>query len=790
MEVSFRTKLSSTIALLFFVIQLSFFYLLYHFISTQFAAKTQKNIQEMQQSFQFKLKELEEKLEKNAAPLLQLLSAHPAPPPFASLSLNYLQKIKDSAQTKSFAQNIDRFIIISNAYNVLYDSHTQHPLVKTFPYTQLISNTKKLSTTLILNETLYYALFIPLLSSENKTVGWVCLLKQLLPFLGKEIQQLPLLPTTALITYQIFHQPWQWMNLYQPQPVEKNLLLLALKKNIKKGDVSFVTFSHKIAFVFPLPVLEKNINLYFLLLYSKKDALLPYHTLFYSLAVLGLVGMMILFISIYRLTYRFTTPLKQMSAAITRIKQGDYEHPIPLQGTKEADQLAQVFNKMMEAIGARESVLLHQSRHDAITSLPNRVYFLEYLNKYIEQCTPEKDTLAIVSITIDRFPQINHALGHTVGERLLYHAGTRLKNSLPNAKMIAHLSNHVFIAILPNLTPKNYEEEARHIIQLFETAFSVYTVSIDLDVFVGLSFYPKDGTQASILIQKADVALHAAIYSPERYFAYQAEKDPQHFNKLSLMSELRDGLAQNEFEMYYQPKISLESDKIVQVESLVRWQHPVKGFMPPQLFIPLAEETGHIKKLTMWLLDKGFSQCSEWHKQKIPLGVSINLSVKDLLNKALIPYIKELIEQYKVNPSWLTLEITESAFMLDPESAIAAICKLHEVGLQFSIDDFGTGFSSLSYLKKIPVHELKVDKSFTEDIVKNEKVAEIVHSTVHLAHNLNMVVVCEGVEDMETYEKLKHFGCDIGQGYLFSKPIATKALMEWLHISPWGIPYL
>jgi EAL domain-containing protein (putative c-di-GMP-specific phosphodiesterase class I) len=253
------------------------------------------------------------------------------------------------------------------------------------------------------------------------------------------------------------------------------------------------------------------------------------------------------------------------------------------------------------------------------------------------------------------------------------------------------------------------------------------------------------------------------------------------------MSELREGIIQNEFEVYFQPKVNFTSGKVAQVEALARWHHPAKGFMPPNQFVPLAEETGHIKKLTLWLLEKSIEQCSQWYQNNLPIGVSVNLSVKDLLNKNLTTHIKELIKKYNIDPAWLTLEITESAFMHDPNSAIAAINKLSEIGVLFSIDDYGTGYSSLSYLRKIPVHELKIDQSFIQEITRLDRVNHIVRSTIELGHSLQISVVAEGVEDMDTYDLLKEMGCDLGQGYLFSHPISSKDFSQWLQRSRWGI---
>ncbi len=435
------------------------------------------------------------------------------------------------------------------------------------------------------------------------------------------------------------------------------------------------------------------------------------------------------------------------------------------------------FNKLSKAFN-------FQSKHDPITALPNRTYFFEYLTQHLQKNSIEP--FATVTIGIDRFPQINQALGYQIGDRLLNHVAQRLKSDLPQAQVLARLASNVFIALVPTLTPKNYHAFVEKIMAVFSTPFSVYTVQIDLDVLVGLSFFPNDGTNAAQLIQKADLALYAARYSADRCEYYQISKDPHHHHKISLMGELREGLAQNECQVFYQPKVNLKNNQVTQVEALIRWFHPIKGEMDPSEFIPLAEETGHLKKLTFWLLEKAVLQLSQWQQQHINLGISVNLSVKDLLNKKLPIHVAHLIKEHPINPALLMLEITESAFMREPQIAIDATRRLLQLGVKLSIDDFGTGYSSLSYLKKISAQELKLDKSFTQDIIHDERVAQIVQSTIRLGHSLGMEVVAEGIINENTYKMLKHFSCDLGQGYYFSQPLPLDAFHTWLKTSAFG----
>ncbi|MGD9592532.1 MAG: putative bifunctional diguanylate cyclase/phosphodiesterase [Candidatus Berkiella sp.] len=443
-----------------------------------------------------------------------------------------------------------------------------------------------------------------------------------------------------------------------------------------------------------------------------------------------------------------------------------------------------ILKKVLLKLKDREATLLFQSQHDPITKLPNRVYFLDFIQQKLE--SNEEQPFGLVTIGIDRFPQFNQALGYQIGDRLLNHVAGRLTSNLNQAQIIARLASNVFIALIPDLTQKNYSTLVEKILEIFSTPFSVYTVQIDLDVLLGFSFYPQDGHKAAPLIQKADLALYAARYSVDRCVHYQEEHDPHHHNKISLMSELREGLSQDEFQVFYQPKVDLKSNHITHVEALIRWFHPTRGDMSPDQFIPLAEETGHLKNLTLWLLEKSIIQAKIWQSESIALGISVNLSVKDLLNKKLPIYIASLLKEHGTNPSLITLEITESAFMREPQNAIIATHRLIQLGVKLSIDDYGTGYSSLNYLKELPLHELKLDKSFIQDMLSKQRTAHIVQSTIRLAHSLGMHVVAEGINDEHTVKMLRHFGCDQGQGFYFSQPLSLTELSKWLHTSPFG----
>ncbi len=277
-----------------------------------------------------------------------------------------------------------------------------------------------------------------------------------------------------------------------------------------------------------------------------------------------------------------------------------------------------------------------------------------------------------------------------------------------------------------------------------------------------------------------------AIENLDHIALYDAEKDSHYADKLSLMGELRKGIEQGEVVFHYQPKINISTGKISHVEALVRWTHPTRGFISPDDFIPMAEQTGQIQYLTQWGLEEAIKQCRQWRDQNYDINVAINLSAHDLTDNNLPKAIKKLLDKYKVRPEWLVLEVTESAVMKDPDLALYVLYALNGMGLTLSIDDYGTGYSSMSYLKKLPVQEIKIDKSFVLNLATNNEDEIIVKSTINLGHNLGLKVTAEGVEDEKSYKMLKDFGCDLAQGYLFSKALPASELEHFIESSPYG----
>jgi len=488
---------------------------------------------------------------------------------------------------------------------------------------------------------------------------------------------------------------------------------------------------------------------------------------------------------------RIIRPVHELVEAARRIQGGNYLEPVRTRAGHELGQLVDAFNAMMAGIAEREERIAYQAAHDAVTGLPNRWYFERHVDRVIRGVDSPAGDLAIVIVRIDQLDEINKLLGHDFGDQLFVAAADRLSTLVetigaitdeeePSTNIVAVHGDDVFALMLAEISAERALLEAARIVRDFEQPFTINGISVDASVHLGISCYPAHGRAAKELVQKAELALHEACDAAERTAFYTGHDEDDSQRNLSLMGELRQGLERGEFELYFQPKIDLKSGQVTHVEALARWRHPVNGFMPPDKFVPLAEQTGYIGKITRWALLAAIEQCAAWRNMGLGLSVCVNLSARDLTASDLSQMICRALEDHELDPGAIILEITESALMQDPHIALRLLNELSYVGLKLAIDDFGTGQSSMTYLKRFPVYELKIDKSFITDMLNNPEDDVIVRSTIQLAHNLGLVVTAEGVEDKETVARLAGYGCDLVQGYVFSRPLPVTELMAEL----------
>jgi diguanylate cyclase (GGDEF)-like protein len=433
--------------------------------------------------------------------------------------------------------------------------------------------------------------------------------------------------------------------------------------------------------------------------------------------------------------------------------------------------------------------LATQALYDPLTHLPNRDLLHDRLAQEIAYSTRANTGFAVVLMDLDRFKEVNDTLGHEAGDELLCEVGRRLKQAARMEDTVARLGGDEYVIILHEVGKEAVPTVAKKLLSALNAPFRLSGQSVDISGSLGISFFPEHAEDASTLIRKADIAMYVAKRAGKGYAIYSPDQENvSSRSRLSLKSELREAIQTGQLCLHYQPKINHQLKQVIGVEALVRWNHPQRGFLPPDQFIPLAEESGLIGPLDQWVLKTAIHQTAALHEAGYPLTVAVNLSARSLHDTELPAIIMDLLRHSGGDAGMLTLEITESAVMSNPSDSLGILQELDRMGIAIAIDDFGTGYSSLAYLRQLPVDELKIDKSFVMSMEKNENDAVIVRSTIDLAHNLGLDVTAEGVENRDTWDTLTILGCDVSQGYFMSKPLPTDKLMLWLNDSPWSAP--
>ena len=414
-----------------------------------------------------------------------------------------------------------------------------------------------------------------------------------------------------------------------------------------------------------------------------------------------------------------------------------------------------------------------QATTDQLTGLPNRLLLLGRIEE-------AKGQTALLMLDLNRFKEVNDTFGHQSGDLLLDQVGQRLREIAGSGTTVARLGGDEFAVFIPGASETDAELLASDIGGAIERPFLIEGCPLHVEASIGIALSPQHGTDPLTLFRHADVAMYTAKRGHKGHAIYDAQLDQYSPRRLALLAELREAIANDGLRLYYQPKAELKTGRVKSVEALVRWQHPTQGFIPPDQFIPLAEQTGLIEPLTQWVLETAMQQCRDWLESGIELGVAVNLSTWNLRDMSLPETIARLLARYQVTPNLLTVEVTESAIMEDKELTLQVLNRLFALGLRVAIDDYGTGYASLAYLKHLPAEELKIDRAFVRHVTSDLADQAIVRSTASMAHSLGIRVVAEGVEDQECWDQLVALKCDIAQGYYLSRPAPACDLERWL----------
>ena len=462
------------------------------------------------------------------------------------------------------------------------------------------------------------------------------------------------------------------------------------------------------------------------------------------------------------------------------------ENAMTVQQMEETSRLNEDYRRRLKIMNKQ---LLESNRelefhalYDPLTSLPNRSLFRDRLSRGITRADTSESQLGLLLIDLDRFKDINDALGHDKGDFLLKEIALMLQQYIHPEDTFARLGGDEFAVILPDSSRRMMVERANAFLKALERPFKINDSTITVGASIGITVYPEHGENETDMLCRADSAMYSAKKSKQGIMFYEPANDHSPLGHLTMVTDLRKALDNNEFELYYQPQIDIRSNQIIAVEALGRWVNSRYGSVKPDVFIAELEQIGLIEKYTTWVIETALQKATAWRNDGHELKVSVNISVTDLLNPEFMNRLDSIIGSGE-DGKLLTFEITENLFLSEYDRLLEVLKHIRYLGIALSIDDFGTGYSSLSRLKRLPVSELKIDQSFIKDMEKSQNDEVIVHSTIELAHNLGLSVVAEGVESKETLQRLALLGCDTAQGFIISRPLALEQLNTLLHSS-------
>jgi diguanylate cyclase (GGDEF)-like protein len=424
-----------------------------------------------------------------------------------------------------------------------------------------------------------------------------------------------------------------------------------------------------------------------------------------------------------------------------------------------------------------------QALSDGLTGLPNRTMFQHMIERTMTGVGRRKKMGVVMLMDLDRFKDVNDTLGHHNGDLLLQRIASRLHSVLRDTETVARLGGDEFAILLPEVPDRqSVVPVVRRVLKVLEEPVVVGGLALQCEGSIGIAIFPEHGTTVESVMRAADVAMYMAKEQRSGYEFYDAKRHEHRHDagRLALIGELRRAMDETELVLYYQPKVDLQTGHVRGVEALARWHHPERGLLSPDEFIPLAERSNLLRPMTLYLLDSALRQCNAWRTRGIEVSVAVNLSMQNLIDLRLPNDLARLLTSWRLPPGSLELEITESTIMADHRRAMTILSRLNKMGVALTVDDFGTGYSSLAYLQSLPVSSIKIDKSFVLAMGEDAGNATIVQSTIDLGHNLGLKVVAEGVENVESFNKLALLGCDYAQGYFLSRPLSPEKATVWL----------
>ncbi|MDP4300775.1 putative bifunctional diguanylate cyclase/phosphodiesterase [Leptothrix discophora] len=502
------------------------------------------------------------------------------------------------------------------------------------------------------------------------------------------------------------------------------------------------------------------------------------------LLAIGAAAVLLALLSAVLITRSIARPLRDVVRLADAISAGRLDTALPPAADDEVGRLTTAMDQMRHSLARREARIAELAFRDELTGLANRTLFGNRLETALAQAAQQGNALSVLVLNLDRFKQVNEVLGHRLGDEVLKEVAARLRDTLARTTdAVARLGGDEFGVLLPTRDPQAALALGRRLLAALESPVPVQDQRVDVSASIGIACADAsaEGLDPAQLMARADLAMNEAKSANHgvRVFEPGMERHVEH--GLTLLSDLRRAAEADEFFLLFQPKLRLRDGHCDAAEVLVRWRHPQRGVVPPDRFIPFAEQTGAIKAITRWVLQQSLRQLARWQREGQPeLSLNVNVSTRDLMQPDFPAQVERALRQAGVSARHLCLEVTESAIMDDPLLAMDCLQALNRMGVRLAIDDFGTGYSSLAYLKRLPVQELKIDRSFISGLDRDEADVTIVRSTIDMAHHMGLSVVAEGIETEAVGQRLRAFGCDQAQGYLYSRPLPAADFMDWL----------
>jgi len=519
------------------------------------------------------------------------------------------------------------------------------------------------------------------------------------------------------------------------------------------------------------------------------SALEPFRRLQRQLALISLLAIVVSIVASVAVARGIARPVRDLAHVARRIAAGKYMSVSSSGRSDEIGDLASAFRTMQAGLAAREARITDLAYRDTLTGLPNRTRFTTRLDEALAAAAHVRTPVAVALLDLDHFKYVNDTLGHPIGDLLLREVAARLQTVVDKpGDMVARMGGDEFAILLPGHDSTDAQRVAEAAVATLERSLTIEGHVVDVRPSIGIAAYPDHGQDGATLVRCADVAMYTAKRKNLTFAVWDDSHDQHSRERLSLMSDLRKAVDGDELTLVYQPTVALRGGGEHRAEALVRWRHPQRGLVAPAEFIPFAEQTGYIRAITQWVLSHAVMQCAAWRAEGLPISVSVNLSARDLMDGSLPERFAALLSRHRCAAPWIGLEITESAILDDPSHAIENLKRFHALGCRIAIDDYGTGYSSLAYLRQLPVHELKIDRHFISGVATDTGDALIVRSTIDLAHNMGLSVVAEGVENDPTLERLRTMNCDMVQGFLVSRPLGAAEIPAWLRGSVWCRP--